>query len=134
MAKIRCGELSAGEFTMSKAIKATRCDDEQPPRHVKAIDDDGGVSTYVRAGIAPQPEGAADFVYDEFHPERIDLGTKNGEILLQQPQAGLPSQAIMSVYPSLGGSLKCDAIGAFSTGFPGAWAGSQIRFYRMEKE
>jgi hypothetical protein len=119
---------------MSKAIQATLCDDERPPRRVKATDDDGGESTYIRAGTAPQPEGAADFVYDEFHPDKIDLGTKNGQTLLQQAQAGLPPRAIMSVYPSVGGSLKSDAVGAVSTGSPGAWPGSQIKFYIMEKE
>jgi hypothetical protein len=87
-----------------------------------------------RRQTAPQPEGAADFVYDEFHPDKIDLGTKNGEIRLQQAQSGLPQLAIMSVYPSLGGSLKFDTMGAVSAGAPGAWAESQIKFYNMQKE
>jgi hypothetical protein len=119
---------------MSKAIQATLGDDERPPRRVKATDDSGGESTYVRVGTAPRPEGAAHFVYDEFHPDKIDLGTKDGQTLLQQAEAGLPRQAIMSVYPSLGGSLKSNTIGAVSTGFPGAWPGSQIKFYLMEKD
>src|SRR5438128_8320691 len=83
------GALPPRGFTMSKAIKATRCDDERPPRRVRATDDDGGESTYIRAEAASQPEGDADFKYDEFHPDRIDLGTKGGGIRLQQPQPGL---------------------------------------------
>jgi hypothetical protein len=83
---------------MSVATEATRCDKDRIPHRVKVMDNDRGETIYVQAGKAPRPTGDADLKYDEFHPDKIGLGTKDGNTLLQQAAPGLPTRAVMSVY------------------------------------
>lgn len=69
---------------MSKATVTVLCDDAFPPRRVRVLDDGGGETTYLRAEETTHPDGYTEFKYDQFHPNLVELGTRDGEILLQQ--------------------------------------------------